>query len=215
MVSSAQKLSLYKGALRLCEAQSIVTLTDDVEQRYVLDEIWDDSAVNRCLEKGLWNHAMRTVEIDADSGYTDPFDAGWQRFTKPDDWVRIAGVWTDPSFTNPELNYQDEGNYIYSYNSTLYVRYVSNDAAYGDDYSLWPDSFIQYVQGYLALAAIPRLTGGSTDRDKLEQRVQKMLVEARSRDAMKDPTRFPPETAWNASRRGGRGRRSNRDYSGR
>jgi hypothetical protein len=214
VVSSAEKLSLYKGALRLCEARSIATLTDDVEQRYVLDEIWDDGAIDACLEQGLWNHAMRTILIDCDAGFTDPLNAGWQRFTKPDDWVSVAQVSTDPSFTEPDLNYQDEGNYIYSYNQTLYIRYVSNDASYGNNYSLWPESFKTFVHAYMGLHALPRLSGATTEKDKLERRLQRFLTVAKGRDAMKDPTKFPPETSWNRSRRGVRGMRSNRDYSG-
>jgi hypothetical protein len=208
------KLSLYKGALRFCEERSIATLTDDVEQRYVLDEIWDADFIDRVLEMGLWKFAFRTIQIDADSGYTDPLGAGWQRFTKPDDWIKVAQVSTDPSFTEPCLDYQDEGNYIYSYQSTLYIRYVSNGASYGADYSLWPGSFVTFVEAQLGFWALPRLTGSVTKKEELEKDLQRLKIRAKSECALRDPTKFPPETAWNRSRRGWRGMRSNRDYSG-
>jgi hypothetical protein len=209
----ATKLSLYKGALRFAEDRTIATLTDDVEQRYVLDEIWDSDFIDEVLERGLWKFAFRTIMIDADTGYTDPLGAGWQRFTKPDDWVKVAQVSTDPSFTNPCLDYQDEGNYIYSYQSTLYIRYVSNDASYGADYSLWPPSFENYVEAQLGFNALPRLKGPNTSDPKRKE-LRDLLVRARSECAMRDPTKFPPETSWNRSRRGHRGMRSSRDYSG-
>jgi hypothetical protein len=209
----ATKLSIYKGALRFAEDRTITALTDDVEQRYVLDEIWDSDFIDEVLEMGLWKFAFRTIEIDADSGYTDPLGAGWQRFTKPDDWVKVAQVSTDPSFTEPCLDYQDEGNYIYSYQSTLYIRYVSNGASYGTDYSLWPPSFEAYVEAQLGYDALPRLKGPNAKQAK-EKELRTTLTRAKSECALRDPTKFPPETSWNRSRRGTRGMRSPRDYSG-
>jgi len=208
------KLSLYKGALRFAEERSISTLTDDVEQRYVLDEIWDDSFIDKVLEMGLWKFAFRTIVIDADSGYTDPLGAGWQRFTLPSDVIKIAQVSTDPSFTEPDLGYQSEGDYIYSYQSTLYIRYVSNGASYGADYSLWPGSFVTFVEAQLGFWALPRISGSDTKKERLEEDLRKLKTIARSECALRDPTKFPPETSWNRSRRGWRGMRSNRDYSG-
>jgi hypothetical protein len=209
----ATKLSLYKGALRFAEDRTITALTDDVEQRYVLDEIWDSDFIDEVLEMGLWKFAFRTITIDADSGYTDPLGSGWQRFTKPDDWVKVAQVSTDPGFTEPCLDYQDEGNYIYSYSTTLYMRYVSNGASYGSDYSLWPPSFENYVEAQLGYDALPRLKGPNT-LDPKKKELRDLLIRAKSECAMRDPTKFPPETAWNRSRRGYRGMRSPRDYSG-
>jgi hypothetical protein len=209
------KLSLYKGALRFAEERSIATLTDDVEQRHVLDEIWDAGFIDDVLEMGLWKFAFRTIVIDADTGYTDPLGAGWQRFTLPDDFIKFAQVSTDPNFTEPCLDYQSEGNYIYSYQSTLYIRYVSNDSSFGGDYSLWPGSFENFVEAQLGYEALPRIAGSGSDKKaRLEKELDKLRIRAKSECAMRDPTKFPPETAWNRSRRGWRGMRSNRDYSG-
>lgn len=209
------KLSLYKGALRFAEERSIATLSDDVEQRYVLDEIWDDSFINKVLEMGLWKFAFRSIMIDADTGYTDPLGAGWQRFTLPSDVIKLSEVSTDPSFTEPCLDYQTEGKItIYSYQSTLYIRYVSNGASYGADYSLWPGSFITFVEAQLGFWALPRISGSDTKSARLEERLKKLKTIAKAECALRDPTQFPPETSWNRSRRGWRGMRSSRDYSG-
>jgi len=210
----ADQLSLYNGALLLCEARRIANLTVNEEARYVLDDVWNRGAIDTCLEKGLWNHAMRSVQMDADTSYTDPFNAGWYRYTKPDDWVRVAGVWTDQMFTQPDLSYQDEGNYIYSNYTILYIRYVSNDTAFGNDYSLWPKSFERYVEGYLASQIVGRITGATVDKQILDQKVRQLLASALAKDAQREPTRFPPESSWNASRHGYRGLRGYRDYSG-
>jgi hypothetical protein len=210
----ATKLSLYNGALLLCEARRISGLTVNEEARYVLDSVWDSGAIDTCLEVGLWNHAMRSGEWTYDTAYTDPLNAGWYRFEKPDDWIRVAGVFTDQSFTVPDLSYHDEGNYIYSNYQTLYVRYVSNGASYGADYSLWPNSFERYVEHYLAFRIIGRITGGQTDKQWMEIQMKKQLASALAKDAQREPTKFPPETAWNGSRHSFRMGRGSRDYSG-
>lgn len=210
----ATKLTLYNGALLLCEARRIASLTVNEEARYILDDVWDRGAIDTCLEKGLWNHAMRSGQWDADVSYTDPTNAGWYRFTKPDDWVRVAGVWTDQMYTQPDLSYQDEGNYIYSHYTILYVRYVSNGATFGTDYSLWPKSFERYVESYLASQIIGRITGANADRQVVYGLSKQLLSSALAKDAQREPTRFPPENGWNASRHGYRGVRGYRDYDG-
>ena len=73
------KLSIYNGALNACKARRISSLSVDEEARYVLDDNWDRDFINTVLEKGLWNFAMRTVQIDADPDYTDPLGSGWHR----------------------------------------------------------------------------------------------------------------------------------------
>lgn len=210
----ASKLSLYNGALLLCDARRIANLSVNEEVRYVLDDVWDRGAIDTCLERGLWNHAMRSGEWTYDTAYTDPLNAGWYRFDKPDDFIRSAGVFTDQSFTQPDLSYHDEGNYVYSNYQTLYIRYVSNGASYGADYSLWPSSFERYVEHYLAYSIIGRITGGQTDKQAMEVQMKKQLASALAKDAQREPTKFPPENMWNASRHEYRGNRGFRDYSG-
>ena len=207
------KLTIYNGALNAIKARRITSTSDDVEARYVLDDVWDRDFLNRILEKGLWNFAMRTVQIDADTSYTDSLGAGWNRFDKPSDLVRVAEISSNGSFTEPDLSFMDEGNYIYSTLTTIYVRYVSNGASYGTDYSLWPPSFTQFAENYLGLMSIGRIADARTEKQELERITQRSLAEARSRDAMREPTKFAPESSWNRARHG-RWSRSRKDYGG-
>ena len=211
---TASKLTIYNGALNACKSRRIASLAVTEEARYVLDDNWDRDFLNTVLEKGLWNFAMRTVQIDADTSYTDPLGAGWNRFDKPSDLVRVAEISTNGSFTDPDLSYQDEGAYIYSTLSTIYVRYVSNGASYGGDYSLWPPSFTRYAEHYLGWLSIGRLADAKTDKQELERVTKMLLTEARSRDAMREPTKFPPESSWNRARRGRWSYYSRNDHGG-
>jgi hypothetical protein len=210
----ATKLSIYNGALNVCKHRRLSTITDDVEARYVLDDNWDRDFINTVLEKGLWNFAMVTVLIDADTSYTDPLGAGWNRFTLPDDYVRGAGVFTNGSFTDPDLSFKEEAGVLYSTQSTIYLRYISNGATYGADYSLWPPSFTRYAEHELAHMSSGRLVDSDSEKREIERLTQKALTQARSRDAMKEPTTFPPESAWNRARSGRWSNRSRKDYGG-
>jgi hypothetical protein len=210
----ATKLSIWNGALNILKQRRVTSTTDDVEARYVLDDVWDRDFIDTILEKGLWNHAMVTVLIDADTSYTDPLGAGWNRFTIPDDYVRAAGIFTNGNFTDPDLSYKEEAGAIYSTQSTIYMRYISNGASYGADYSLWPKSFTRFAEYYLAWLASGRLVDSDAERQEVERLAQRALTEARSRDAMKEPTTFPPESSWNRARSGRWSNRSRKDYGG-
>ena len=213
-MTTPTKLSIYSAALGWCGSRRLASLSEDVEARYVLDDVWDRGHVDRCLQKGLWKFAIRTSQIDYDTSYTDPLNSGWYRFDIPSDHIRTVQFSQNGSFTDPDLGYQSEGAYWYSTLQTIYVRYVSNGASYGADYSLWPDDFQDFVEVDLAFRSIKRLTDAKTDYEDLKSERRRILMEAKSTCAMEDPTRFPPETSWNSSRRGYRGYRSNRDYGG-
>lgn len=193
------RLSIYNGALLMCGSRKIANLSVDEESRYVLDDIWDNNGVQRCLEKGFWNHAMRTRTISYSPSITTSF--GYQyAFDKPEDLVKLNSLCQDEYFTAPLRRYQDEGNYWFCDLQDVYVRYVSNDAAYGLDYSKWPESFTEYVEGYFALKAIKRLTDASADKEDLEADVKKLLSHAKANDAMKEDGTYTVPTGWQSAR---------------
>src|SRR3546814_6155120 len=109
---TATQLSLYNGALRLCGEAKLANLTEDREPRYVLDDVWDDGALRHCLQQGLWNFAMRTVEAEYSPSVEPSF--GFRRaFDKPTDWVRTAAMASDEYFRCPltSLGARDGGGF--------------------------------------------------------------------------------------------------------
>jgi hypothetical protein len=194
------QLTLYNGALMLCGERFLSSLTEEREPRRLLDRAWDNGAgVKSCLEQGQWNFAMRTVQIDYDT--TIEPDFGYRRaFLKPDDWVITSALCSDEYFREPLTRYWDEAGYWYADLDTLYVRYVSNDVAYGLDYSLWPESFREYVEEYLANKVIRKITDSEEEEAKSDKRLRKKLLHAKSRAAMAEPTSFPPVGSWVRSR---------------
>ena len=194
----ADRLSLYNGALFLLGERKLASLTENREPRRVLDDVWAGGAVNYCLEQGLWNFATRSAMIDYDPSYTPPFGYRY-RFTKPEDYVRTAAVCTDEYFESPLTRYSDEGGAWYADIQTLFVQFVSKADNYGNDLSLWPDTFTQYVESYLAFKAV-KIAPGKLDEVKKE--MKRRLIDARSKDAMNQPAKFPPTGGWTRARIG-------------
>jgi hypothetical protein len=204
------RLKLYNHALRLCGHSRLASLSDGVEARHLLDDAWDDDFIWKVLESGLWNFAMRAQALTPETSVDPPFGYN-NAFLKGSDWVRTAAVCDDEYFRSPLLDYQDETSYIFAELQEIWVRFVSNDSAYGSDLSKWPGSFQNYAAGYLAGEIIHKLT---SDKERVAflhgtdgrgGYIESMLREARSQDAMEDPTRFLPTGTWVSSR--GRGRR--------
>jgi len=201
---STSQLTLYNGALRILGQPKLSALTDAVENRRLLDGVWDENARDYCLEQGLWNFAIRTSQVEYDPSVTEP-DFGFKRaFSKPSDWIRTSEIASDEYFTHPltHLDYVDEQGYWWSDLETIWVRYVSNDTSYGYDYSLWPQSFVRYFEHYLALQIAPFIYQDPQRVDTLRKLTERVLIDARSKDALNEGIKFPPRGKWSRARRG-------------
>src|SRR5574343_760692 len=126
----ATKISLYNNALLLLGERTLASLTESREVRRLLDKVWARPVVRECLEAGLWRFAMRTVELTYSPSVEPPFGYRYA-FDRPSDLVRTAAVCQDEYLREPLLQYQIEGEYWYAELDTIYVRYVSDDDAYG------------------------------------------------------------------------------------
>jgi hypothetical protein len=199
----ASKIGLYNSALLILGERKLASLAEAREPRRALDDAWDD-AVAYCLEAGFWNFAMRAIQADSSASVTPTFGYTYA-FTKPQDFVRTYMLGSTETFDPPLLTIVDEPNYWYANVDPLYVKYVSNDAAYGMDLSLWSESFAEYVANRLAVKTCKRITGKYPDEDmkKDEKRAE---AQAQSKDAMDEPPGFPPRGTWVTSRLGGRDR---------
>jgi hypothetical protein len=203
---AATKLSLYNGALQILGERKLASLSESREPRRLLDDAYGDGstnkAVRRCLEMAQWSFATRTVQLDYSPSVTPSF--GYQyAFDHPTDFVRVCGIWSDENLTSPLNTYKDERHYWYAPIETIYVSYVSNHASYGADLSLWPESFVEVVEAYLAQKIAKGLTAG-VEAVKLANALwEKAKKDARSIDAMNKPTAFAPSGSW-VRARGGR-----------
>jgi len=203
---TATKLSIYNGALLFIGERKISALTDEIESRRLLDDVWDRDGVNNCLEQGQWNFAMRGAKLEYSPSITPAF--GYTRaFEKPSDMLKLAALCSDEFFVAPLLDYSDEAGFWFCELDEIYIKYVSSDSSYGNDYSLWPNSFTRYVEAYFGSQIVWKLTQNSTKEEAKKKEANKLLVQARSDDAMDSPTQFLPPGRWRQARSNWSGRR--------
>ncbi len=194
------QLRIYNRALRALEETRLSALTDNRPIRHEMDEVWTDDLRVRCLEKGLWNFATRTVEASYDPDVNPSFGHAYA-FSKPTDWLRTAAVGQDEFFAMPLVQYEDEGNHLYCGLQTIYWKYISKDSEYGLNLDAWTALFAEAVGLHLALQVAPgRLNRAELSDLRKDER--DAFVNARSKDAMNEPAKFPAEGRWTRSRRG-------------
>lgn len=188
----ADRLEIYRGALRLLgDAHSLSSLTEEGPARRALDAAWQ-SSVDYLLAKGLWNFAIRSVELTEDEDVEPLF--GYQyAFSKPDDWIRTVAIGQDyASFDNGFENYADETGYWYADVDPLYVRYVSSDPAYGWNVAAWRQPFAAALEAYLAYNTGLPISSDRGNRSDMFSLFNRLLKEAKSLDAVDERVRRMP-----------------------
>lgn len=200
---ATDQLALYNIALRAVGERAISLLTEDREPRRLLDGIWTSGggAIKAWLEQGLWNFAIRAVQIDATSS-VDPAFGYSNAFDVPSDFVRLVSISAGEFFNDPLTRYELEGVYIYADVDPIYLRFVSDGADWGNDLSRWPETFTRWAGHWLAVQLAPTFTN-DINMQRLEKRTNRLLIDARSKDASQEPPRWPPLSSW-ARARGGR-----------
>ena len=195
----SDRLTMYNDALLMAGERSLGSLTEVAESRRLLDQVWNSGGVKKCLEEGQWKFAMRTVQLDFDPALTPSF--GYRRaFDKPTDWIVTSSLASDAYFSSPLLGYFDEAQYWYADVDKIYVRYVSDDVGYGLNINKWPGSFQEFVSAHFASRVTWKLTGSKEKLATVNDNRKELKKIALNKDAMAEPTRFPPPGSWVKSR---------------
>lgn len=210
------QVSVYNLALAHLGERSLVAVTDATEPARALENIWDH-AVTYCLEQGHWKFAERESVLEPSVTEVPTYGLS-NAFAKPSDYVRLNSMCSDEYFTQPIINIHERGLFWYCDLDELYLRYVSNDDAYGADVTLWPETFVLYVSLYLATAIAPRV---SPDK-KIETIKSPEGIglgtakrNALAKDAVAGPVQFIPTGSWVNSRgKGAAGRNSRNSIYG-
>lgn len=212
-VTDAVKLRVYNGALRRLGSRKLSDLTDSVESRRVLDDAWgsSDEVVKWALEKGEWNFAIRSAEVDYNPSVEPGF--GFRRaFDKPSDFRRLASLCSDEYMRVPLVNsqYADEATYWFSDFDVLYVRYVSDDTDYGLNDAAWTETFKEFLEMKLAYEACERLTNAKGLGDRVLRELNLAMKAAKSHDAMQEGAKMFPRGSWAGAREAWTRSRENR-----
>lgn len=212
---ATNRLGLYNQALAAVKERPLESLTEEGEPRLLLDDVWtrNNGVIKYALEQGHWNFAMKAQEIDADTSITSSFGFTYA-FLIPSDLVRLNMISANEYFSPPLTEYEEEAGYWFADIDPLYVRFVSNDTSgYGGDLSMWPETFAKWVGLYMASEIAPRLVSDSALKE-IKASANMALVDARSKDASREPTRFPPYGRWTNARHGGGSRSIERGRKG-
>lgn len=196
------QIQIYNRALGLLGERLLASLSEAREPRRILDDIWAGEIVRYCLERGQWNFAARTSMFEYSPSVEPPFGPH-RAFDKPTDWVRTLAVSADPSVTVPLQNYRDDAGFWFAYIDVIYVRYVSDDASYGLDLSLWPETFSRFVAASMAEEAVPRLTMSEERAKRVALKIKSALSIAVGTDSASGPNPSFPSGDWARARMGG------------
>ncbi len=191
------QLSLYNDALYILGSRPLATLNDNVEPRRALDQIWTESR-DWCLEQGHWKFAHRTVKIEYNPAITPAFGLS-RAFTKPSDFVRTSNFCYDEFLKIPIVEYSEEAGHWYAEIDEIYLKYVSNDASYGLNYSYWPSTFSYFVSAYLAMRGRRRIMP-SRDAEEVKAEFEMAEENALFKDSVESPTQYLPTGRWAQSR---------------
>lgn len=195
------QLKLYNDALRHI-GEGKTTLTESRTMRYTLDDIWDNGrAAKQCLEQAYWKFAKRDQKMEADPDISPLFGYAYG-YAQPSDCVDLVSICCDEYFKVPINEFEDQNGIWFCNYNIIYLSYISNDPDYGMDLSRWSEAFSNYVGLYLARRICPKsnmkLLNIIVEQEKMA------LSNARSKDALKGPTKFFPAGRWNRARHWGR-----------
>lgn len=198
------QLQIYNDALKLCEERSITSAELAANSRKpcrLLNDVWNGGGVNACLEESDWDFARRTIaatfnpSIQPDFGYIHAFQ-------HPADWLRTSAVSSEPYFNSVYTLYADEAGYWWSDLTTIYVKYVSSNIAYGGNLALWTESFKQFCAAHFAWKIVGNLTHDKVLKKEVFEEYERLRTSARSKDAMNEPASFFPRGQLTRARRG-------------
>lgn len=203
-MAGASRLGTYNKALRHVGERPLASLNENREPLRLLNREWDD-AIDFTLRAGYWNFAKRLVRMTHDINQSPQFGYKYC-YTKPEDWISTYQLADNTQF-DPLLRwYADQNNVIYANIDPIYLKYISSDANFGRNLSLWTPGYIEYLAVYLAYCIAPRITGqNETTINRIEKRMRRTKDEAVAAEAMDLPPGKPPVGTWVQSRapRGG------------
>lgn len=185
---AATKLSVYNHSLSLLGDARLAALTDDVDARYVLDELWDEAVVF-VLRQAPWRFALKTATLVPGGTALTGYAAA---YAYPADWLRTHAIFMVHATDGREfpIDLRDEAGTISVNIGAPRMRYVANQ--YVDPaHAAWPEHFSHVVAAYLAFLAGERITGARGMAPRMSDLFASLLPEAIRVDAL-DEDRWLP-----------------------
>lgn len=171
------KLSLYNDTCILLGQRVLLLVTDDIEIRYDLDALYDNGAVDYCLEIVKPNYASK-VDLIAGSNPSAQTTFAFQIDLPDADFVALAetamgepAIYRDGKFESLITRFVREADYILTDEASAYVRYIQEHAT--SFFASMPFSFGRVISSYMARELAWKYDPDAEEvlQGKLEQRI--------------------------------------------
>lgn len=190
-------LKIYNDALLIMGLEELSSKNDDSNRRVKLDRALSADLVENLLESIGWSFGTTSVELNNDPSL-EPEWGHEYAFRKPDNLLRIKGLFLDEYMRNPLKYYNDEGEYWFCDWDTIYVEYIRRELLTSP--ADWPAFFRKLVAAQMALDTAASLANEGANVELVMVKYQDRKNDARSNDAMQSPPRVLHEGSWSRSR---------------
>lgn len=199
------KIEIYNRALQKIQGIPVESLTEDTEQRRVLDGVYD-SVRREVLIDHLWTFAFRDTQLSA-VDLPEVYDADWQfAYAYPADCLQLNRVYAKGGrdcghwvrFVKDELE-QESRIILTNESDQALVSYVTDVSNTG----LFTPLFTETLVNRLAAAIVTPLTGNVEAQGFFLQQYSLMLAKAEKSDSEDiKPVCPPPEDSFVLARMG-------------
>lgn len=148
------KLAVYNLALTLLGDHRLVTVTDDVEARYVLDNSWD-RAVAFVFQAAFWRFAIKTASLSHNGALT-ALPGYTSTFALPATYYHPHAIFVLSGTRECPVEIRQQGTTLHANTTPIYLRYV--DSALIGTVSSWPETVANALGAYLAFVTASRIS---------------------------------------------------------
>lgn len=181
-------VAIVNSALGKLGCERIISLDDDSDRARIMKAQYP-LLRDKLLRSHPWNFAIKRVSLAALSD-APAFGYDYQ-YQLPSDCLRILETSID------EADWQKEGDVIVTNESSLAIKYLSNDVPVG----LFDACFCEVLALDLAIDTCHALTTSNTRLQSLAEQRKQEIQTARSFDAQEGAIRQVQATDWRNARR--------------
>lgn len=184
---------VYNNALALLGQPPLKDTFETNKVRIAFDTIIQNGGIELMLEVAKPRFAMRTVTLTG--GSTSPNHGYDNVFSLPADYIGIVELHSDEKLDQPINRYLIEGETIATEYATVYLRYISSDAAVSVGALAWTPAFKNLLAAYLADECKAEFASSMELHDSISKAYESRLAWIISNESIKEPERSRRPTA--------------------
>ena len=178
------KLSLYNDTLILLGQRVLSSDSEDRPNRHKLDALYDNGAVDYCLEVIKPRFAAKLTSL---TGVTPTLTTAYAKeATLPSTFQTLIGVYADAAMDQPITRFTHEEDKILSDFTTIYVRFIQDFATVG--LTNMSFSFGRVVSAYMAVELAETIDPDSKETSEAAL-ASRILISQENDTNTEDPNR--------------------------